>query len=58
MLAEIFDQGQEPSEIKIALYFTSLSEYEIEVIERAAAAIIKSRIYPAFPKPGEIVQEI
>jgi hypothetical protein len=58
VLAEIFDQGQEPSEIKIALYFTALSDYEIEVIERAVSAIIKSRVYPAFPKPGEIIQEI
>ena len=58
VLAEIFDQGQEPSEFKIALYFSALSGYEIEVVERAAAEIIKSRVYPAFPKPGEIILEI
>ena len=58
VLAEIFDQGQEPSEFKIALYFKALSDYGIEVIERAAMAIVKGRVYPAFPKPGEIIQEI
>ena len=58
VLAEIFDQGQEPSEFKIQLYFQALFGYEIEVIEKAAAAIIKSRVYPAFPKPGEIIREI
>ena len=58
VLAEIFDQGQEPSEFKIELYFQALAEYEIKVIERAAAAITKTRVYPAFPKPGEIIQEI
>jgi len=58
VLSEIFDQGREPSEFKIELYFQALVEYEIGVIERAAMAIIKGRVYPAFPKPGEIVQEI
>ena len=58
VLSEIFDQGREPSEFKIEIYFQALSEYEIGVIEKAATTIIKSRVYPAFPKPGEIIQEI
>ena len=45
VLAEIFDQGQEPSEFKIELYFQAQAEYEIKVIERAAAAITKNGIF-------------
>ena len=58
VLAEIFDQGQPLSEFKIELYFKSLMDYPIEAIEKAATAIIKGRVYPAFPKPAEIIQEI
>ena len=58
MMAEIFDQGKAPTEFKIALYFQALIDYDITAIERAATAIIRGRVYPAFPKPGEIIQEI
>lgn len=58
VLSEIFDQGKEPSEFKIELYFQALVDYEIGVIERAAAVVIKTRVYSALPKPGEIIQEI
>ncbi len=58
VLSEIFDQGKEPSEFKIELYFQALADYEIGIIERAAAVVIKTRVYSALPKPGEIIQEI
>ncbi len=58
VLSEIFDQGKEPTEFKIALYYQALIDYDIVAIEQAATAIIKGRVYPAFPKPGEIIQEI
>jgi len=58
VLAEIFDQGEEPSELKIELYYQSLVGFDITDIERASTAIINGRVYPALPKPAEIIQEI
>lgn len=58
VLSEIFDQGKEPSEFKIELYFQALIEFEIGSVERAATAIMKGRVYSSLPKPAEIIQEI
>jgi len=58
VLGEIFDQGQPLTEFKIELYFKSLMDYGIDAIEKAASNIIKGRVYPAFPKPAEIINEI
>jgi len=58
VLAEVFDQGKEPSKEKIMIYFEALRDYDISAIETAASNIIKSRVYPAFPKPAEIIREI
>jgi hypothetical protein len=52
-LAEIFDAGDPPSPVKIELYFKALQEFSIDDIKLAAAEIVKTRVYPDFPKPAE-----
>ena len=57
-LAEVFDNGKEPSAIKIEIYFKALKEYPIKDIEKAVNILITSRVFPSFPKPAEIIQDI
>jgi len=57
-LSEVFDGGREPNALKIELYFQALKEFRIEDISGAATAMIRGRVYPSFPKPAEIIQEI
>jgi hypothetical protein len=57
-LAEIFNDGKEPSQMLMKLYWESLKKYEIQTIEKAVSVIIQTRVYPSLPKPAEIIQEI
>lgn len=57
-LSEVFDGGREPSPVKVELYFQALREFRIEEIGEAARVMMKTRVYPSFPKPAEIIQEI
>lgn len=57
-LAEVFDQGNDLSEIKMRIYWEALKEYEIQDIERGVGKMLKGRVYPSFPKPAEIIKEI
>lgn len=57
-LSEIFDGGREPSPLKVELYFQSLRDYQIEDIKNAVSVMIRTRVFPSFPKPAEIIQEI
>lgn len=57
-LAEVFNDGKEVSKIKMEIYFKSLERYPIEHISQAITSMINSRVYPSFPKPAEIIQEI
>lgn len=58
ILSEVFDGGKVPSELKMEIYFEALKQYEIDSLKRAIERMIMVRVYPSFPKPGEIVQEI
>jgi hypothetical protein len=58
MLAEVFNDGKEISKNKVELYFKALEKYEIDKISLAASNMIQARVYPSFPKPAEILQEI
>lgn len=57
-LAEVFNDGKEISKIKTEIYFKSLEQYPIEHISQAITQMINTRVYPSFPKPAEILQEI
>lgn len=57
-LAEVFNDGKEVSKIKMEIYFKALEKYPIDHISSAISEMIKSRVYPSFPKPAEIIQEI
>jgi hypothetical protein len=57
-LAEVFDAGKEVSKIKMEIYFKSLEKHPIEHISQAISNMINTRVYPSFPKPAEILQEI
>lgn len=57
-LAEVFNDGKEVSKIKMEIYFKALEKYPIDHISGAISEMIKSRVYPSFPKPAEIIQEI
>jgi len=58
-LAEVFDdRGRDLTEIKMRIYWEALKEFEIQDIERGVEKMLKGRIYPSFPKPAEIIQEI
>jgi hypothetical protein len=57
-LAEVFNDGKEVSKIKMEIYFKSLEKYPIEHISQAISNMINNRVYPSFPKPAEILQEI
>lgn len=57
-LSEVFDGGREPSPLKVELYFRSLREYQIGDIKNAVSVMIRTRVFPSFPKPAEIIQEI
>jgi mannitol/fructose-specific phosphotransferase system IIA component (Ntr-type) len=57
-LSEIFDNGNNVSELKTMIYFDILANYLIEKIEIAIKKILKTRIYPGLPKPAEIIQMI
>lgn len=57
-LAEVFNDGKEVSKIKTEIYFKSLESYPIENISQAVTKMISTRVFPSFPKPAEIIQEI
>lgn len=57
-LAEIFDNGKEPTTMKISLYYTALEGFTIEQITEAVKMMVRERVYPSFPKPGEIIEVI
>ena len=57
-LAEVFNDGKEISKIKMEIYFKSLEKYPIDHISEAITNMINTRVYPSFPKPAEILQEI
>ena len=58
VLAEVFEGGTSPSKMKMEIYFQALKQYNINTLQQAIENIIKTRVFPSFPKPGEIVQEI
>lgn len=58
ILSEVFDGGKVPSELKMEIYFEALKGYDIEILKQGVTKIITTRVYPAFPKPGEIMAEI
>ena len=58
VLAEVYDDGRPPNKIKTEIYFQALKQYDISTLQQAIEHIIKTRVFPSFPKPGEIVQEI
>jgi len=57
-LAEVFNDGKGVSKIKVEIYFKSLEKHPIEHISQAISQMINTRVYPSFPKPAEILQEI
>jgi hypothetical protein len=57
-LAEVFDAGREVSKFKMEIYFKALERYRIDDISCAVSNMIHERVYPSFPKPAEIIQEI
>jgi hypothetical protein len=57
-LAEVFDGGKAISALKVDIYYNALTTYHIEDIEMAVKKMIIGRVYPSFPKPAEIIQEI
>jgi len=58
VLAEVFDGGTSPSKAKMEIYFQALKQYKIDTLKGAVERMVTTRIFPSFPKPGEIVQEI
>jgi hypothetical protein len=57
-LAEVFDDGREPSAFKVEVYYQALKKFSIEQISQAVQTMIIGRVYPSFPKPAEIVEAI
>lgn len=57
-LAEVYDGGRPPTAIKIEIYFKALEIFPIQDIKNAVEKMFASRVYPSFPKPAEIIQEI
>lgn len=57
-LAEVFDDGKAVSKIKAEIYFKALESHTIEHISKAVTRLIKTRVFPSFPKPAELLQEI
>lgn len=58
MLSEVYGDGREPSDLKKEVYFSALKRYDIGVLKHAIEHMIMVRVFPSFPKPGEIIQEI
>lgn len=58
LIAEVFDDAKPPTKLKIDIYFKALEKYPIEAISSAVSSIIQNRVFPSFPKPAEIIQEI
>jgi len=58
VLAEVYDGGTPPSKLKIEIYSKALANVPIEKIKSAVEKMIQTRVYPSFPKPAEIIQEI
>jgi len=58
VMAEVYDSGRPPSAIKTEVYFKALNGFEITAIQKAIERMIMERVYPSFPKPAEIIQEI
>lgn len=58
LIAEVFDDGKPPTKLKLDIYFKALEKYPIESISSAVSNIINNRVFPSFPKPAEIIQEI
>ncbi len=57
-LAEVFDNGREPSAVKVEIYFKALERFGISEIDKAVSNMINTRVFASFPKPAEIIQEI
>ena len=58
VLAEVYDGGTPPSKLKIEIYSKALAQFPIVEIKKAIEKMIITRVFPSFPKPAEIVQEI
>lgn len=58
VLAEVYDGGTPPTKLKIEIYSKALSNTPIEEIKKAVEKMIVTRVFPSFPKPAEIIQEI
>lgn len=55
-LSEVFDDGREVSESKAIIYFNLLANYTLNKVEFAINSLLKTRVYPGFPKPAEIIK--
>jgi len=53
LLAEVYDR--EVSEQLVGIYFEALRELSIEELCSAIGNLIKTRVFPSFPKPAEII---
>lgn len=58
VLSEVYGDGRPPSDLKNEIYFTALKQYSIDTLKHAIERMVTSRVFPSFPKPGEIIQEI
>ncbi|MBN2251061.1 MAG: hypothetical protein JW724_03185 [Candidatus Altiarchaeota archaeon] len=57
-LAEVFNDGKEPSKALIKLYWHALKGYTVEQVHKAAGDILRERVFPSLPKPAEIIEAI
>jgi len=58
VLSEVYGDGRPPSEVKTEVYFSSLKRYDMKTLKKGIERMITTRVFPSFPKPGEIIQEI
>jgi len=58
VLAEVFDDGKEPSAFKVEVYFKTLERFSVEQLSQAVESMVVNRVYPSFPKPAEIIEAI
>jgi hypothetical protein len=57
-LSEVYGDGRPPSDLKNEVYFSALKQYDIGTLKRGIERMVMTRVFPSFPKPGEIVHEI
>ena len=58
LLSEVYDDGKPLTVIKMKIFHEALVGFEIESIKTAVKRMIATRVYPSFPKPAEIIEEI